>query len=67
MKNRLRMFREKAGLSQQQLAIKSGVGKTTISSIEIGQTANPGVSAAFRLSRALGVTIEDIFYELDEN
>lgn len=66
MKNKLRQLREDAGLSQHQLAIKSGVGKTTISSIEIGQTSNPSVSVAFRLSRALRVSIEEIFYALDD-
>lgn len=37
LKNRLKEYRNKAGLSQSQLAEKVGVSRDTISSIETGQ------------------------------
>lgn len=66
MKNRLRQLREERGWSQQQLAIKAKIGKTTVSAIEKGIILNPGVDVAFKLSRALGVFMEEIFYALDD-
>lgn len=66
MKNRLKQLRKERGWSQQQLAMKSEIGKTTISAIEVGKTLNPSVDIAYKISKALGVSIEMIFYALDE-
>lgn len=56
---RLRRARVAAGLSQQELAAKSGVRQETISNIERGR--NKGSKFIARIARALGVEA----YELD--
>ncbi|QNM06078.1 helix-turn-helix transcriptional regulator [Qiania dongpingensis] len=61
MKNKLQQLRWDSNLSQQQLAIKSGVKRSIISNIENGHTTNPSIVTALKLAKALNVTIEDIF------
>ena len=61
MKNRLQETRWEKNWSQNQLSIRSGVPQSVISIIENNMTENPGVFTALRLSRALSVTVEDIF------
>lgn len=61
MKNRLQEIRWEKNWSQNQLSIRSGVPQSVISIIENNMTENPGVFTALRLSRALSVTVEDIF------
>lgn len=50
----LRSLRRAAGLSQEQLALESGVQRNFISLIETGQN-QPTVSTIFRLAKALGM------------
>lgn len=59
--NNLKILRWKKNLSQEQLSIKSGVKRSTISSIENGEVSNPGVYTAIKLAKALEVNVEDIF------
>lgn len=61
MKNKLQELRWEKNWSQNQLSIKSGVPQSAISIIENNMSENPGVFTALRLSRALSVTVEDIF------
>jgi transcriptional regulator with XRE-family HTH domain len=49
----LREARERAGLTQQQLAERSGIAQSTISAYESGKR-EPGVDALGRLLRAAG-------------
>jgi len=51
--------RERAGLTQQQLAEKVGAGRATIARIEAG--ALPSVRIALAIGRALGGTVESLF------
>jgi putative transcriptional regulator len=60
MDNRVRELRGVAGLRQEDLAEHVGVSRQTIISIESGRY-NPSLELAWRLSKALGVTIEDLF------
>ena len=60
MPNRVKEYRTRRGLSQEGLAIKSGIGRSTISEIE-AEKHDPTVSVAAALARALGVTIEELF------
>ena len=58
---------EATAWTQANLALQVGVSRQTIISIEKG-TYNPSLELAFKLSRALGVSIEDLFtYESDEH
>ena len=61
LKNRLKEYRNKAGLSQSQLAEMVGVSRNTISSIETGQF-NPTAKLALIICIALDKKFEDIFY-----
>ena len=60
-RNRLKEFRMKALLNQRELSEISGVSPWTISRVEHGHRL-PQVGVAHQLAKALGVTIEDIFF-----
>ena len=57
----LRQEREKKGISQQELARRSGVLQQTISKIEKGETTNPGVETLNTLAIAMGCTLGDVY------
>lgn len=58
--------RTKAGLSQQGLAERLGVSRQTINAIENGDY-NPTVRLCVGICRALGVTLNDLFWDDAEN
>ena len=60
LKNKVREFRERAGLSQVELARRARIASTNLSAIECGRLA-PWPKAKRRLARALKVTLEDLF------
>ena len=62
--NRLRVARAERDLSQEELARAAGVSRQTISSIETGMYG-PSALLAFRLARALGARVDELF-SLDE-
>jgi transcriptional regulator with XRE-family HTH domain len=64
-RGRLREARERAGLSQDELARRAKVSRALISAIEHDRHA-PAVDAALRLARALGVTAEWLFAPAEE-
>jgi putative transcriptional regulator len=47
-------------MTQQELADKAGVTRQAILSIESGKY-NPSLELAFRIARAFGARIEDVF------
>ncbi len=56
--DQLRELRETQGLTQEELAERSGVSKETISLIERGQVRRPHADTVARLADALGITGE---------
>ena len=60
MKNRIKERRTELGMSQEQLAQASGIGRSTISEIEAGKHA-PTVDVALSIARALGKSVEELF------
>ncbi|MBO8161649.1 MAG: helix-turn-helix transcriptional regulator [Thermosipho sp. (in: Bacteria)] len=68
MINRLKFFRSKFNLTQEELAKKVGVSRQTINYIENGKY-NPSVVLALKLAKVFGCKVEDIFKieECDEN
>ena len=58
----LRELRHKAGLTQKELAIRSGVNIRQIQRVELGtsQIENVTLANAKRLADALGVPIEEL-------
>ena len=57
---RLKIARQRAGLSQRALAKKAGVGNATVSLIESDQI-NPSVSALKRILDAISMPLSDFF------
>src|SRR5262249_41926734 len=58
--SRLRQARERAGLTQADLALRAGVSRQLVGAAESGRHA-PAVDTALRLSRALGASVEELF------
>ncbi len=57
---RLRLARQVRGFSQQQLAGMAGVSRQAVSAVESG-LSDPSLRVALALSRALGLTVEELF------
>lgn len=55
-------LRKKKGMTQEELAEKSGVSRATICSIENGKNKGVSASTLTKLAEALGVKTEKIFY-----
>src|SRR6516225_8105609 len=55
----IRMFRQKSGLSQRQLAMRMQVPRTYVSKIE-NEKAMPTLSSLYRLATALEVSVADL-------
>lgn len=60
MKNKLKVYRAMHDLTQETLAKKLRVTRSTIVSIENGKY-DPSIGLAFRIARLFNVKIEDIF------
>ena len=59
--NKIRRLRfENGEMTQQQLADKAGVTRQTIIAIEAGKYS-PSLTLAFKIARAFGLKIEDVF------
>ena len=57
---KIKELREKIGMSQIELAAKSGVSTNTISLMENGKSDNPNKSTLKAIASALGVSIDQI-------
>ena len=57
--------RLRAGLSQQELAERVGVSRQTVNAIEKGDY-NPTIRLCVGICRALGLTLNDLFWEEPE-
>lgn len=67
MKNlKMKSARAALDISQQQLAEAVGVSRQTINAIEKGDY-NPTIKLCRAICRALGKTLNDLFWEEEEN
>lgn len=67
MKNlKLKAARAGMDLSQEQLAERVGVTRQTIGMIEAGNF-NPSIQLCIAICRTLNKTLNDIFWEVDDN
>ena len=67
MRNLKMKFRRiELDMSQTELAQKAGVTRQSIGLIEAGEF-NPSIKLCNKICRALGVTLNDIFWEEEEN
>ena len=55
----MRMWREKRGLSQLELAELSGIHQVTISALEIGRNSGGNLDTIELLADALGLSIDE--------
>lgn len=62
--SRLKTVRTGAGLTQAELAERAGVSRKTINTVENGVFI-PSTLLALSLARALGTTVEALFYLTD--
>ena len=60
MKNRIKEFRARHDLTQEQLAIEAGVRRETIVFLEKGKY-NPSLKLAHDVAKALETTIDELF------
>lgn len=60
LNNRLKEFRARLGVNQQEMGALVGTSRQTISQIERGDY-NPSVTLALKLAQKCGVKVEDIF------
>lgn len=56
----LKKYREKQGLTKEELSKKSGVSRRTIEFIEHEKVKNPGVYTLLKITKALKITINDL-------
>lgn len=66
--NRLKEYRAKISVNQQEMGALVGASRQTISLIERGDYS-PSVTLALKIAKIFNVPVEDIFYyeEDDEN
>ena len=60
MKNKIKEFRKKRKLTQEDLAIKLGVTRQTINAIEQGKYS-PSLELAFMIAEFFKTTVDNIF------
>jgi len=60
LKNCIRRLRFEKNMTQEELALRTGVSRQTIMSIERGQT-NPSVLLAYKIAAALSVSVVEVF------
>lgn len=61
MNNKIKAIREEQGLTQRELAEKIGITVNWLSKLE-NKKRIPNVSLAIRIAAALGVKVDDIFF-----
>jgi putative transcriptional regulator len=58
--NNIRRLRFERGMTQEELALRVGVSRQTVMSIERGAT-NPSVLLAFKIATALQAPVTEVF------
>lgn len=60
LRNAIRRLRFEKGMTQEELALRTGVSRQTVMSIERGQT-NPSVLLAYKIASALDADVTVVF------
>lgn len=63
MNNRLKEYREKAGITQEGLEKLSAISRVTISNIERGAVTDLKISTMVALASALDVPVQKLFLD----
>ena len=61
--DRIKHYRSKTGLTQEQLAQKAGITCSALTKIEAGKHLDPRVGTVRKIAIALEVTIDDLVQE----
>lgn len=56
----IRKYRNKLGISQDQLSKKANLAFHTIAKIEAGATPNPTIETVKKIANALGISLDDL-------
>lgn len=64
--NRLKEYRVRLGVNQQEMGRRVGASRQTISMIERGDYS-PSVTLALKIAKVCGVQVEDIFTYEEES
>lgn len=59
---KIKEARQEKNMSQEELALKSGVSRATISALENGTERYVMTGTLMKLAKALGTTIDKIFF-----
>ena len=62
MGNKIKETREALKMTQEELAEKSGVSRTTISALENGTDRATSTKTLIKLARAMNTTVDTIFF-----
>lgn len=62
MQNRVKEYREKEGLTQEELSKKSEASRNTISAIETGTNTNVTYEVMEKIAKALNKKVATIFF-----
>ena len=65
MINKLKSIRESKGMSQEELASRADVSRTTIWNLETNPKADTTTKTLLKIADALGVSVADIFFADD--
>ncbi len=60
LRNNIRRLRFERNMTQEELALRTGVSRQTIMSIERGRT-NPSILLAYKIAEALAVDVNMVF------
>lgn len=60
MKNRIKEYRQKKGITQEELAQKAGVRRETIVFLEQGKY-NPSLGLALTIAKELKASVDELF------
>ena len=63
MKNKVKEYREKENMTQEELSTKSDVSRNTISALERGVNTNVTYEIMERIAKALNKKVATIFFE----
>lgn len=59
---KIKEFREKQGITQEELSNKSGVSRAIIASLENDDNASTTTKTLSKIAQALGVPVSQIFF-----
>ena len=65
IRNRMKEFRARTGMKQEELAARVGVRRETIGNLENGRY-NPSLKLAMDIAKVFHTTVEDIFVFTEE-